>query len=152
MLSHSCMYLYISCISSFIEQPLFFQQFRQSRQAEILHLYASTILYSSIFFSVNFLISLLVSPFILGEPFNIKVFIIISFRILQIISYKSIISYLGMFIIKKLLYLIKTEGLSLPSVFAHNRSSTLSPFFWSWCQDILRCCQTVQRQKMYRNS
>lgn len=139
MLSHSCIYLYISCISSFIEQPLFFQQFRQSRQAEILHLYASTILYSSIFFSVNFLIILLVSPFILGEPFNIKVFITTPFRILLIISHKFIISYLGVFIINKLLYLKKTKGLSRPSVF-----SLKSPLLLVICSFLWRIPQPLK--------
>ncbi len=69
----------ISCCSSYdVKAYMLYYML----QAEILHLYASTILYSSIFFSVNFLISLLVSPFILGELFNIKVFITVSFRIL----------------------------------------------------------------------
>ena len=70
------MYSYISCISSLMAHPLFSQQYLQSRHGETLHLYASTILYSPPILPVIFPIRPAVSPFILGEPFNIKVFVI----------------------------------------------------------------------------
>ncbi len=74
ILSHSSKNGYISCISSCIMHPLLLQQYLQSLQGE-MSLKQDNILISPFKCFVNSSISAVVSPFFLGEPFIISVFI-----------------------------------------------------------------------------
>ena len=82
ILSHIWIYEYTSCISSWIAQLSFSQQNLQSMHGDILHLYAFTIWLSPFRAFTSFSTSDAVSPFALGDPFSISVFIIVHFPLM----------------------------------------------------------------------